>query len=59
MEERKPWARAFSSSAMKDYEILVAIRVRQLVGCLEDMVEKSDKKTNAIVDMTQWFTYFR
>ena len=59
MQQRKPWTRAFSSTAMKEYEIIVAKRVRQLVGCLETMVEKSDKKTNAIVDMTQWFTYFR
>ena len=59
MEERKPWNRAFSSTAMKEYEVLVAKRVRQLVGCLEDMIEKSDKKTNAMVDMTQWLKYFR
>ena len=44
---------------MKEYEVLVAKRVRQLVGCLEDMIEKSDKKTNAMVDMTQWLKYFR
>jgi cytochrome P450 len=59
MEQRKPWNRAFSSTAMKEYEIIVAKRVRQLVGCLEDMIERSDEKANAMVDMTQWLKYFR
>ena len=59
MQERKSWNRAFSSTAMKEYEILVAKRVRQLVGCLEDMTERSDEKGNAVVDMTQWLKYFR
>ena len=59
MEQRKPWNRAFSSTAMKEYDIIVAKRVRQLVGCLRDMVEKSDEKANAVVDMTQWLKYFR
>jgi len=58
MEQRKPWTRAFSSTAMKDYEALVAKRVRQLVGCLEDMIERSDKKAHATVDMTRWLKYF-
>jgi hypothetical protein len=44
---------------MKEYELIVAKRVRQLVGCLGDMIEKSDKKANAMIDMTLWFTYFR
>ena len=59
MEQRKPWNRAFSSVAMKEYEIIVAKRIRQLVGCLEDMVERSDEKAFAVVDMTQWVKYFR
>ena len=59
MQERKPWARAFSSTAMKEYEIIVAKRVRQLVGCLEDVIERSDEKASAVVDMTQWLKYFR
>jgi hypothetical protein len=59
MHERKPWNRAFSSTALKEYEILVAKRVRQLVGCLEDMIEKSDEKATAVVDMTKWLKFFR
>jgi cytochrome P450 len=58
MHQRKPWTRAFSSTALKEYEIIVAKRVRQLVGCLEDMIERSDEKANAVVDMTQWLRYF-
>ncbi|KAN0137390.1 Cytochrome P450 [Lactarius tabidus] len=58
MEQRKPWNRAFSSAAVKEYEIIAANRIRQLVGCLEDMIERSDEKTNAVVDMTQWMRYF-
>jgi cytochrome P450 len=43
---------------MKEYEIIVAKRIRQLVRCLEDMVQRSDDKANAVVDMTQWLKYF-
>ena len=53
MQERKSWNRAFSSTAKKEYEIIVAKRVRQLVGCLECVIEKSDEKASAVVDMTQ------
>jgi cytochrome P450 len=58
-EQRKSWNRAFSSAAMKEYEIIVAKRVRQLVGCLEVMIERSDEKANVEVDMTRWMKYFR
>jgi hypothetical protein len=45
---------------MKDYEIIAAKRVRQLVSCLEDVIGRSDEKANAaIMDMAQWFDYFR
>jgi hypothetical protein len=57
-EQRKPWTRAFSSAAMKEYEIIVAKRVRQLVGCLEDLIERSDGTANAVVDITRWLKYF-
>jgi len=58
MHQRKPWNRGFSSAAMKEYEIMVAKRIRQLVGCLEDMIQRSDEKANAVVDMTLWSKYF-
>lgn len=44
---------------MKEYEIIVARRVRQLVGCLQDMIERSDEKAKVVLDMTQWMNYFR
>ena len=44
---------------MKEYETIVAKRVRQLVGCLEDIIKRSDEKANAVVDMTQWMKYYR
>ena len=43
---------------MKDYEVIVAKRIRQLVGCLEDITRKSDEKATAVVDMTAWLKYF-
>ena len=43
---------------MKEYEIIVAKRARQLVGCLEDMIEKSDEKASAVVDFTLWLNFF-
>ena len=58
MQQRKPWNRAFSSAAMKEYEVIVAKRVRQLVGCMEDMIKRSNDKADAVLDMTQWFKYF-
>ncbi|KAI9466330.1 high nitrogen upregulated cytochrome P450 monooxygenase 2 [Lactarius psammicola] len=58
MHQRKPWNRAFSSMAMKEYEIIVAKRIRQLVGCLEDMIQRSDQRANAVVDMAEWLKYF-
>lgn len=58
MQQRKPWNHAFSSAAMKEYEVIAAKRVRQLVGCLEDLIERSDGKANAVVDMARWSKYF-
>ncbi|KAI9445851.1 high nitrogen upregulated cytochrome P450 monooxygenase 2 [Lactarius psammicola] len=58
MHQRKSWNRAFSSAAIKEYEIIVAKRVRQLVGCLDDMIQRSDQKANAVVDINQWLKYF-
>ncbi|KAI9445850.1 high nitrogen upregulated cytochrome P450 monooxygenase 2 [Lactarius psammicola] len=58
MHQRKPWNRAFSSVAMKEYEVMVAKRVRQLVGCLDNVIQRSDQKANAVVDMTRWSKYF-
>ena len=44
---------------MKEYEIVVAKRVRQLVSCLEGVIEKSGENGDTVVDMTKWLKYFR
>ncbi|KAH8993807.1 hypothetical protein EDB86DRAFT_2927626, partial [Lactarius hatsudake] len=35
MHQRKPWNHAFSSAALKEYEIIVVEQIRQPVGCLD------------------------
>ena len=58
MHQRKPWNRAFSSTALKEYEVIVANRARQLLGCIEDRVNGSDKKAGVELDIAAWFGYF-
>jgi cytochrome P450 len=58
MHQRKPWNRAFSTTALKEYEPYLATRVRQLVGCLEDRVNGSDQKPGVVLDVASWFSYF-
>jgi hypothetical protein len=58
MHQRKPWNRAFSSAAIREYESIAAKRTRQLVGCLEDAVHQSGEKKRAVLDMALWFNYF-
>ncbi|KAJ8514752.1 hypothetical protein ONZ45_g7733 [Pleurotus djamor] len=47
---RKPWNRAFSTSAIKDYEIALAKRVRQLASALS--------KQQGSIDLSLWINYF-
>ena len=58
MHQRKPWNRAFSSSALKEYEVIVAKRTRQLIGCLENLVQGSDHKEGVVLDVAAWLSYF-
>jgi len=58
MRQRKPWSRAFSSAALKEYKTIVEKRTRQLVSCLEDLVRKPGRKNSAVLDMAAWFSYF-
>ncbi|KAJ6468383.1 cytochrome P450 [Mycena sanguinolenta] len=46
---RRAWNRAFSTPALKDYEILIEIRTSQLVDCLTTKV--ASKKS---VDLSKW-----
>jgi cytochrome P450 len=47
---RRPWTRAFSTAALKDYEDIVIKRCTQLV----DVLEKQAKA----VDLSQWVSFF-
>ena len=58
MHQRKPWNRAFSSAALKEYEVIVAKRTRQLIGCLENLVHGSDHKEGAVLNVAAWLNYF-
>ena len=58
MHQRKPWNRAFSSTSLKEYEVVLATRARQLVSCLEDRVNGSDQKLGVVLDVATWFSYF-
>jgi len=58
MHQRKPWNRAFSSTALKEYEVILANRARQLLSCLEDRVNGSGQKPGVELDMAAWFSYF-
>jgi cytochrome P450 len=59
MQQRKPWNQAFASTAMKEYEGIVENRVRQLLGCLENLVLGSARKEGAPLDMAAWLQYFK
>ena len=43
---------------MKEYEDIVANRIRQLSGCLENLVHESPRKEGAQVDIATWLSYF-
>ncbi|KAI0281341.1 high nitrogen upregulated cytochrome P450 monooxygenase 2 [Russula brevipes] len=58
LRQRKPWNRAFSSAALKDYEVIVAKRTRQLIGCLDDLVHGSSRKEGAVLDIGAWMNYY-
>ena len=58
MQQRKLWNRAFSSTALKEYEVIVAKRTRQLIHCLENLVHGSDRKGGVVLDVAEWLNYF-
>ncbi|KAH9029480.1 high nitrogen upregulated cytochrome P450 monooxygenase 2 [Lactarius pseudohatsudake] len=37
---------------------LLAKRIRQLVGCLDDTIQRSDQKANTVMDINRWLKYF-
>jgi cytochrome P450 len=58
LQQRKPWNRAFSSIALKEYEFIVAKRARQFIGCLENLVHGSNHREGVVLDMGKWLNYF-
>ncbi len=51
LRRRRPWARAFSGAALKEYEPMVASRALQLVQVLQS--QKGE------VDIGKWVNYHR
>ncbi|KAH9987800.1 cytochrome P450 [Russula vinacea] len=58
LQQRKPWNLAFSAAALKEYEVIVAKRTRQFIGCLENLVHGSDHRESVVLDMGKWLNYF-
>ena len=50
LHHRRPWARAFTSTAVKEYSALVAKRTLQLVSCLEQQ--------QGVIHLDKWIDYF-
>ena len=50
LHRRRPWARAFTPTAVKEYGALVAKRTRQLVSRLEQQ--------EGTVQLDKWIDYF-
>ncbi|KAI0319719.1 high nitrogen upregulated cytochrome P450 monooxygenase 2 [Amylostereum chailletii] len=58
-QQRRPWNRAFSSAAMKDYEVIIAQRARQLVHRWEDIIlAQPGNVREATLDVGAWMGYF-
>ncbi|KAI0265874.1 high nitrogen upregulated cytochrome P450 monooxygenase 2 [Gloeopeniophorella convolvens] len=58
---RKPWDRALSSKALKEYDAVIATRARQLVQHLEDMIKQqmqTSGKATRTLDMSSWLGFF-
>lgn len=51
LKRRRPWARAFSGAALKEYEPMVASRALQLVQALQSQPGE--------IDIGKWINYFR
>jgi cytochrome P450 len=48
---RKPWVRAFTTTALRDYEEIVGNSCRVLIDALE-------KRQGEILDIAAWMSYF-
>ncbi|KAI0275430.1 cytochrome P450 [Gloeopeniophorella convolvens] len=56
---RKPWNRAFTTAAIKEYEPFVEKRIRQLVERIDGFTrDAAQEKRMAVVDICKWLEYF-
>lgn len=51
LHRRRPWNRAFNINAVKDFQPVIGNRVQGLVEALA-------LRSNEVVDLTQWISYF-
>ncbi|KAI0265058.1 high nitrogen upregulated cytochrome P450 monooxygenase 2 [Gloeopeniophorella convolvens] len=56
---RRPWSRAFSSTALKEYEVIIAKRLRQLVDSIENDIQRQQReKGRSLIDINKWLESF-
>ncbi|KAI0067779.1 cytochrome P450 [Artomyces pyxidatus] len=57
---RRPWNRAFTGSALKDYEDIVTKRSRQLAERLDGLIHSQGELpgSGAVLDLGAWLSYF-
>lgn len=54
-QKRKPWNRAFTTAAVKNYGPIIEKRARQLADELESRVGGG---AGGVVDLSEWLTFF-
>lgn len=57
-ERRQNWNRGFTSGAIKQYEVILANRCRQLVDCFDDRIRAAGEVATATIDAGAWMSYF-
>ncbi|KAI0313023.1 cytochrome P450, partial [Amylostereum chailletii] len=60
-QQRKPWDRAFSASALKDYESIIAKRSRHLVQRWQEIIRTesaAESVQKAVLDISEWMGFF-
>ncbi|KAH9990628.1 high nitrogen upregulated cytochrome P450 monooxygenase 2 [Russula compacta] len=56
---RQPWNRAFTGSALNEYQVIITDRVRELVDCMDGIIRDTAKERREMqVDLCAWFDYF-
>ncbi|KAI0035614.1 high nitrogen upregulated cytochrome P450 monooxygenase 2, partial [Vararia minispora EC-137] len=56
---RRSWARGFSITALKDYEVIITARVKQLVEKWEELIRtRPFGAKGTSIDISAWMTFF-